>query len=107
MLGKLLGSRFKWMTQLTALSEESDEERLQRSSLIIASLIFIPAGVIWGMVYLAYGEAEAAMIPLGYSLFSLISLPLAKQTFRGLPRQPTGFDLVVSVFLNAGAGGLH
>lgn len=74
MLGKFVRSRLSWLTQFAALPEDSEEEALQKSSLIISSSMFIPAGIVWGSIYLIYGETQAGVIPLGYSVFSLLSL---------------------------------
>ncbi len=74
MLRDILSGPLDRLTRFAASPEDSQGEALQKSSLILASLMFIPAGVIWGGVYLFYGEAQAGLIPLGYSLFSLVSL---------------------------------
>ena len=74
MLREIIGTQLNRFAQLTALPEDTHAEALQKSSLLIASIMFIPAGLIWGSIYLWFGEWRAGLIPLGYSLFSLISL---------------------------------
>ena len=54
--------------------DDSDELRLQKSLLVICSIPFMVAGTAWGIMYYFFGEPIAAIIPLSYSVFSLISL---------------------------------
>jgi adenylate cyclase len=53
---------------------DSEEMKLQKSLLVISSIPFIIAGVIWGIMYIMFGEAGSAIIPLAYALFSLSSI---------------------------------
>ncbi|HET7091026.1 MAG TPA: adenylate/guanylate cyclase domain-containing protein [Anaerolineae bacterium] len=54
---------------------DSDEIRLQKTLLVLGgSFMFIPAGVIWGVIYFLFGEPLAGAIPLSYSIFSTISI---------------------------------
>jgi hypothetical protein len=43
---------------------------------VVASLLVVPAGLLWGTIYVAFGEASAARFPFAYSLLSLIDLAL-------------------------------
>jgi signal transduction histidine kinase/CheY-like chemotaxis protein len=61
---------------------DDEELRLQKTLLILCSIPFIIAGIIWGILYLYFGENEAAIIPFAYSLTSFISL-----VFFGLTRR--------------------
>jgi guanylate cyclase len=74
MFGEFIGIQLNRFAQLTALPGDTQAEALQKSSLLLASIMFIPAGLIWGSIYLWFGEWRAGLIPLGYSLFSLFSL---------------------------------
>ncbi|HZD56942.1 MAG TPA: adenylate/guanylate cyclase domain-containing protein [Anaerolineales bacterium] len=74
MLQEFLSNQMIKFAQKAALPEDTQEEALQKSSLIISSIMFIPAGLLWGLTYLRFGEFRASLIPIGYSLFSLISL---------------------------------
>ena len=57
-------------------SHPSDDEelRLQKSLLVLSSILFMLTGVAWGVMYMMFGERLAGFIPLSYSLFSAISL---------------------------------
>lgn len=53
---------------------DSEEMKLQKSLLVISSIPFIIAGVIWGIMYIMFGEVGSAIIPLAYALFSFSSI---------------------------------
>ena len=53
---------------------DSDEMRLQKSSLAFASILFILAGALWGVLYFAFGAPMAGFIPLLYVVVSSLSL---------------------------------
>ena len=63
-------------------SSDSDEIKLQKSSLVLASLMFILAGALWGILYFLYDEWTAGSIPLSYAIFSAISLIVFQLTRR-------------------------
>ena len=54
--------------------EDGDETRLQKTLLTLGCLIFILAGALWGILYFSFSEWIAGSIPLGYAIFSSISL---------------------------------
>jgi adenylate cyclase len=53
---------------------DSEEVRLQKSLLVISAIPFMIAGVLWGAMYISFGEKNAGAIPISYSLFSLVSI---------------------------------
>jgi len=53
---------------------DTDELRLQKYLLVRSSLMFIAAGVLWGVAYFLLGESLAGWIPFGYACVSSISL---------------------------------
>jgi guanylate cyclase len=62
--------------KLGAASGDDQDLRSQKTLLVAGSFMFITAGVLWGIAYLALGEPLAAMIPLSYSVVSLLSFLL-------------------------------
>jgi guanylate cyclase len=64
---------------------DSDDVRLQKSSLVLGSLMFIIAGALWGTLYFAFGEWTAGAIPFGYAVFSSLSLVVFHLTRRYRP----------------------
>jgi len=65
---------FSRISTIGASPGDSDEIRLQKSLLVICAFLFMLAGVVWGIMYVLFGEPIAGMIPLSYSVFSFISI---------------------------------
>ncbi len=61
-------------------TDSDDVGRKKRYLVASAALGFVPAGLIWGLTYFAYGEPVAGSIPLGYSLFSAINIAAFART---------------------------
>lgn len=53
---------------------DSDNVRLQKSSLVLGSVMFIFAGALWGILYFIFGEWVAGTIPLSYAIVSFLSI---------------------------------
>ncbi len=53
---------------------DTDDMRLQKSLLVLGTLMFLFAGALWGLMYMAFGELIAGSIPFGYSIFSTLSM---------------------------------
>lgn len=53
---------------------DSDDRRLQKTSLAASSLMFSAAGAAWGLTYFALGNPLAGAIPFSYAVVSLLSL---------------------------------
>jgi guanylate cyclase len=62
------------MSLIGADPTDSDEARLERTLLVSASLMFILAGLLWGAVYVAFGEPLAGAVPLSYSAVASLSI---------------------------------
>ena len=65
-----------WFSRIGASPEDSEDIRSQKRLLASGSFMFIAAGALWGIAYLALGEPVAAAIPLSYSFVSLLSFLL-------------------------------
>jgi adenylate cyclase len=82
----LLASYFqrliKAMARIGSASADSDEVRLRKSLLVTGSCMFIVAGALWGLLYVAFGEWLAGSIPMGYAIISLSSVILFGWTRR-------------------------
>lgn len=61
---------------------DSDDVRLQKALMVGGALMFIGAGALWGLMYLAFGEWLAGSIPLSYAAISLGSVLLFARTRR-------------------------
>jgi len=53
---------------------DSEDVRLRKSVLVMSTVMFIVAGLLWGLMYFALGEISAGWILFGYGLVSLVSL---------------------------------
>jgi adenylate cyclase len=65
---------FTRISSIGATESDNEEMKLQKSLLVISSIPFMIAGVIWGIMYILFGEHIAAMIPIGYAFISLSSI---------------------------------
>ena len=83
------------------------EVALQKQLLVTITLLILPAAFLWGMVYMAFGEPLAGLIPWGYGLVSLVGLATARWTGRfGLFRAiQLGMWLVLPFLLQIELGG--
>ncbi|HBY95418.1 MAG TPA: guanylate cyclase [Chloroflexi bacterium] len=71
------------IARIAAEPGDSDEVRLQKALLVgAAAFMFIPAGVFWGLLYIALHHERAGAIPLGYSMVSALSVVLLVLTRR-------------------------
>ena len=52
----------------------NDEDRVKRVLAVTISLLIVPAGLLWGLMYIAAGEITAGLIPISYSLLTLINI---------------------------------
>ena len=62
------------MARIGVDSNDSDEVRLQKSFLVLASFMFIAAGTLWGILYFLFGHFVAGSIPLSYAIVSSLSV---------------------------------
>jgi len=65
---------FSSISGIGSSPDDSDEIRLQKSLLVICAFPFMFAGMSWGIMYALFGEPLAAVIPLSYSVFSILSM---------------------------------
>jgi guanylate cyclase len=64
------------IARIGADPNDSEDVRLHKSLLVAGSLMFILAGIVWGLVYIAFEEPIAGAIPLAYAGISLVSVAL-------------------------------
>jgi guanylate cyclase len=53
---------------------DGEEVRLRKSMLVLSTIMFLVAGLLWGVMYFALRETAAGWIPFGYGIVSSISL---------------------------------
>jgi guanylate cyclase len=75
-------------TQLLAAPDDllvaakAEQEQLKQDMLVTSSTIIALLGLIWGLIYLYFGAATAATIPLAYSFISFASIGYYAMTGR-------------------------
>ncbi len=74
--------RLLGVARIGADPSDSDDARLEKSLLVLSSLMMACMGVGWGVVYAALGAPLAAAIPLAYAVFSFTSLAIFSRTRR-------------------------
>ena len=104
---------FAAIAQIGADASDDDENKLQKSLMVLCSFPFIIAAIVWALIYIALGEAEASIIPLAYAVYSsssLIYFGVTKQfrIFRigqllGILLLPAGLTWVLGGFVNSSA----
>jgi len=88
---------------------DDDDIRLQKSLLVLSSVPFMLAGVIWGLMYILFKEPLAGAIPLSYSFISLISIIHFRQSHKyGIYRfSQLVLILLLPFFFDACPGRFH
>ena len=82
MIPKIVHAVLNATSGIGARPQDSEDLRLQKSMLVMSTIMFLAAGLLWGLMYFALGEVRSSWIPLGYSLFSLVSLVIFAMTGR-------------------------
>jgi len=99
---------FQWIPRLGADPADSDDLRRNKRYLVTsATLLFVPAGVVWGLIYFAFGEPVAGWIPLGYSFFSALDVVVFATTrsFKVFRALQLLFILLLPFLLQVALGG--
>ena len=78
----MIQKTLSYVAQIGVNSEDPDEIRLQKTLLVVIAIMVIPAAVLWGIVYLIFGEGLAASIPLSYAVISSLSIFIFSRTKR-------------------------
>ena len=65
---------FGWIERQLGVAGEDEETRHRKVQLVAAVILVVPAGLVWGALYWAYGERVAAAIPVSYSVVTVLDL---------------------------------
>ena len=77
-----------WMKLLSLIEQigvspdDGPETRLQKNLIVSGSLMFMAAGILWGILYIFLGEPYPGLIPLLYGIFSAASIIYFAVTWR-------------------------
>jgi signal transduction histidine kinase len=66
----------RWIERTFCIVGDDAEARQRKIQLTFASVLVVPAGLLWGALYYVNGEREAAALPVGYAVLTLLSLIL-------------------------------
>jgi adenylate cyclase len=72
----------RFVAQIGVCPDDSSDLRLQKTLLLLSSLMMASLAVGWGLIYVAFGEYLAGAIPLFYSVLSFLSIIAFAQTRR-------------------------
>ena len=72
--GSAMGRLLERITQSVGVPSDDDETRLRKATLVVANLMFVPAGLIWGTIYFYFGDLRSGLIPFSYGVVCLLSL---------------------------------
>ena len=65
-----------WIERRLCVPGENEETRQRKVQFTIASILVVPAGLLWGGLYIVYGEPGVAPFPIAYSVLTLVDLLL-------------------------------
>jgi adenylate cyclase len=87
---------------------DSPEERLRKALLVIVSLMILPPGVVWGILYWSFEERIPALFPWGFVVLLAVCLGIFSLTrsFRFLRNAELTLILVTPFLLLLALGGL-
>lgn len=74
MFRNMLESLSFYIKQIGIQPDDNEELRLQKTILLMSSLMIASLALVWGVLYLAIGLTVAALIPLSYSFLSFLSI---------------------------------
>jgi guanylate cyclase len=83
------------------------EIRDRKTLLVIFALLVMPAGVLWGLVYLAVGQPVAATAPIGYVLLTTLNLAAFARTKAYAPHREAQLLIILLLpfFMQLALGG--
>jgi guanylate cyclase len=80
MMGRRLQTGLAALIQVGVDAADSHDVRLQKMLLVAIAIMIIPAALLWGLIYVGFGEALAGSIPLFYAVFSTCSIIIFHRT---------------------------
>jgi signal transduction histidine kinase len=65
-----------WVERLVSGPGDQEEARHRQAQVVIASILVVPAGMLWGLIYFAFDERTAAALPWSYCALTFLDLLL-------------------------------
>ena len=63
---------FTLISKIGVTADDDDETRLQKLIIVLTSILISISAIIWGLIYILYGELVAGLIPLTYSAITIL-----------------------------------
>ena len=82
MIQRLIQQVLPLVSRIGVDPNDSDEMRVQKSSLVLGASMFIIAGALWGILYFLFGQTIAGAIPFSYAVISFFSIVFFHLTHR-------------------------
>ncbi|HEX7080808.1 MAG TPA: ATP-binding protein [Gammaproteobacteria bacterium] len=104
-VGLRLGRFFE---PLVCAADDDEETRHRKVQFALASSLIVPAGLVWAALYYAFNEPVVALLPLAYSVLTLINFAVLTRLRRFTPfrRGQQLFILVLPVMVQIALGGI-
>lgn len=80
--GTRRGNVVAWVKRRVTDAGDGEEARHRKAQVVVASILVVPAGLLWGILYFVFGERGAAAIPWFYSVFTFLDLLVLLQLRR-------------------------
>ncbi len=71
-----------WIERRLYAPGDDEETRHRKLQFTLGSILVVPAGLVWGALYFAYGERAVAAIPVTYSVLTFLYVLVLLQTRR-------------------------
>jgi signal transduction histidine kinase len=97
-----------WIERRLSEPGESEETRRRQVQLIFASILVVPAGLIWGALYFVFGEPKVVAIPVAYSVLTFLDLLvlLRLRRYELFRRSQQFLILLLPIVLQLALGGI-
>jgi signal transduction histidine kinase len=66
--------RVAWVERAVCAPEDDDETRLRKVLLVVAFAAIVPAGIVWALIYAAFGEPLPGVFPAAYAVGTAVDL---------------------------------
>jgi signal transduction histidine kinase len=99
--------RVAWVERAVCSPQDDDETRLRKVLLVLAFAGIVPAGIVWSLIYVAFGEPVAAVFPAIYAVGTGINLALLRRLhhYEAFRRLQQFFLLLLPFALQIALGG--
>jgi guanylate cyclase len=107
MANSVLHALSSFITSIGIASEDSTDTRLEKTLLVMSAMMMATLAIVWGSIYLLFGERVAAAIPLSYTALSYASIAHFARTrrYQFFRSSQLLFPLLLPFFLGLALGG--